>query len=205
MSQTTVSSPLVERRDAARALKDRIGWSWQKLAERMDLNPSQGNALSLAKRLISEQDLAWMEALAAAIEAHPRPAPVAEVRTITQPLATTGMEQFILVESVPVDAVAESRGRSRARIEAAEAIAEQYDALNGSALTPEQRAGARAVLSNLAAAMGLLPEVRMAIDARKDAAPRTQPEPPPRVEPPAAAWTPPGIERDLGERGRQPF
>ena len=82
------------RRDEVVRCMAVLGWSWPVLSQRISVGVLKGAlAIKMCKREISDSDLEWLSSLAAAVEATPRPKPVAALQDDEAPAATEGLVQ----------------------------------------------------------------------------------------------------------------
>jgi hypothetical protein len=201
-------NPLVavhERRDELVRCTAIIGWSWAKVAERLDLTLPGALTIKNCKKGIADSDLRWLQELANAIEHLPRPKiqnddDNPELARLSVPVQMAGYMPESEAQKAAENAVVITLEAERDRT--AKVLANVYMAaadLEGA--TMEQQSAARWAIAESAAALGLLPQVQALIRA-------APPKPVPPVEamlPPhivrgAQSWTPPSDVRE-----REPF
>ncbi len=218
---------LKARRDEVAMLKERIGWSWQTLGERIGLTISQSTQLRTLKRPIADSDLDYLRAVASAIDAvqrmAPAPADATQTREVDPMLTmgrggpeTLGPSMFEKERARRMQAQAAGGPRagqvphlqpgleSPAQIPVATVarqIAAAYlNAEEDTQLTPEQLEGARWAIGLTVEALGLTAEVRAMVAAMRKTsagAPLPQADQTPRAE-----WAPPAA---AAPASRMPF
>lgn len=169
-----------DRRNEIQRCIEIIGWSWGKLGDRIDLKLPSVYAVKNCKRTIPDSDLRWLQDLADAVMAHPRPAPQDDPSPVQgAPVVQAGamlatadlnpaMEHAPSVQHDVAPAPADADIVRRVRDEIAEqstvaivsSITSVYMAavpgVGPDAMTSEQVAGARWALGELAQQMGVL-------------------------------------------------
>lgn len=188
------------------AAKNAIGWSWVTLGERLGLTSSQAHALRTAKRGIPGSDLFWLEQLAQAVQAIPRP-PIADYHP-------AGGDTAGAMRGQVVDQAAERReGRSVVPVgtvggqdyialrSVIEGLGSMYAEGPGEGASEGLKRGWDAAIEELSAKLGLESEVAAYVKSHrvppppKAMQPRPAPTPaaaPVAMERPAApAWQPP--------------
>ena len=162
-----------QRRVEVERCKDVIGWSWLKLGERLDLTPSQALAIKSGKRPIADSDLDWLQALAEAVDALPRPGPSDSVVAPPAAMVRQG------VAAMPGAAVAATTWGDVAVLPgpeelsevmtldaAASIVAGMYLGLENAGLTADQREGAQWAIGELAQQFGVTDRVMAQIRRR---------------------------------------
>lgn len=165
-------NPLVavsERRDELMRCTAIIGWSWQKVADRLDMTMAGALQIKNCKVGIADSDLRWLQELAAMMETMPRPAVAndadnPELARLAAPVAmTVGVSeheaQKMAVESGVLQVQAE-------RDRTARVLADVYvatESLEGT--TPEQQSAARWAVAEIASGLGLLGQVQAILKA----------------------------------------
>lgn len=191
------NSVLKQRRDEIVRCKDVIGWSWITVGQRLGLTSAAAFGLKNCKRPISDQDLSWLQTVAAAVDALPRPDPIEEV-----PMRVSGGVAMERGDRDAPNPASEFPGFDPIPTEFAETVlAQMYVGLGNAGLTAEQREGASWAISELAAQLGVTAGVaeqikrRGRVRAEQTQAP-TQAEQAAvsmgRPPDPAASWSPPG-------------
>jgi hypothetical protein len=196
-------NPLVvlsERRDELVRCTTIIGWSWAKVAERLDLTMAGAMTIKNCKTGVSDSDLRWLQELANAVEHLPRPKienddDNPELARLSVPVQMAGFVPTSEAQNAAEKAAVITLEAERDRT--AKVLADVYlSAADLEGLSVEEQNAARWAIGQAAAAIGVLPQVQALIRA-------APPKPVPPVEamlPPVAHWTPPSDVRQ-----REPF
>jgi hypothetical protein len=185
-----------ERRDEFVRCMGIIGWTWPKVAERLGITYPGSMAIKNCKRQIADSDLRWLQELADAVAALPRPAiandPSPDVARLGAPVTMPGAGMSDeMVARMTASAASKAAGAEQART--VETLAAVYFQAASSELGEGELSGVRWAISEMAERLNLVAEVREAVRAKK-------PEPEPAA-PPSGAWSPPVPEPE----SRVPF
>jgi hypothetical protein len=169
-------NPLVEtkdRRDEIQRCIEIIGWGWGRLGDRLEVKLPTAYAIKNCKRPVADSDLRWLQALADAVVALPRPAefndpapvqgaPVVQAGAAVMFGPPAPLPDVVVASSPPVDMV--QRVRQEIAEESAVALVASITnvylaarpGVGPDAMTSEQVAGARWALGELAQSLGVL-------------------------------------------------
>lgn len=207
-----------KRMDEIQRCIDIIGWSWAKLAERVGMKYGEVLQVKKCKRDLADSDIVWLQDLATAFAAIPRPVVIARseateeqamahipatLAPIERPLGLAPLRQ----EGRPGLTLAGQAagltdgGVSVMRDAAIVAIIDQYLAVDAIPdYSDEERGAAKGALAAVLAALGWLDDGKRLLAARQAAAARTMPQP--LAFPPSAQWQQP---EQAGAIGRVPL
>jgi hypothetical protein len=193
-------NPLVinsDRRNEVQRCIEVIGWSWMKLADRLGVKAPTALAIKNCKRPIADSDLRWLQALADAVTALPRPAEVNDPEPVQgAPIVQGGMSVATsdlnpAMDQAPSVSHDMPAGDMVARIR--EELAEQQavaivstitnlymhavPGVGPDALNQDNVAGARWALSEMANALGVLDLVQDQLRSFQASAAQASPMP----------------------------